>query len=366
VTSLLSRGTIAHAITLAAFQEPIRSLVLRGNAVDIRAYEIASVDLIRAELQPITIALLGDAKALLGSILDHDAPADELSFDEEPGSAWASHLSFDHEIDAAVASKLGSRRAVDEIAFIAQLELRQREDRLSRIRSNQGAVALLGECDSSLRRIRKALNAVDAAIARAESVPPLLDFTSELQTSLAVRRAYAKFCARILGDGEPTEATLRARFRATGTQIAILVGWDAYPEMRVQDRLLLRDLQQRILDWLRGGPDASAAAGIRLWSDLAASIEMLTLVNRRQELIAHDGAVVRELFAKGEELEVDAVTLHALAAIEGLDKELDELLAAPQPPAADRLVGIVARLAIQLGVAPSGASPGASSGAPSW
>ncbi|MBS1122906.1 MAG: hypothetical protein H6Q90_5134 [Deltaproteobacteria bacterium] len=343
----------------------MRAIVLRGKGIDIRSYEIASAECIVAELQPVTISLLAEARAVLDAILSSqdDRPADEpaIEREDESSSIWASHLPFEREIDAAVANNLGSRHAVDEIAFIAQLELRQREDRLSRIKPTQGVVALLGECDSSLRRIRKALNAVDAAIARAASVPALLDFTSELQTSLAVRRAYAKFRARIVGDGMPTEATLRARFRATGTQIAILVGWDVYPEMRVQDRLLLREFQQRILAWLRGGPEASPTAGIRLWQDLAASIEMFSLVNRRQELVAHDGGAVRALFGKGEQLEVDAATLQAVGSLEGLDPELDQLVVGPQPPAADRLVAIVARLAIQLGV--SGVAP---SGGSSW
>ena len=363
VTSLSTRGSATRAATLATYQEPIRALVLRGNGVDIRAYEIASIDRILAELQPVTLSLLGEARALLGSILDShgDAAVAEPTVEAETGSVWASHLGFEQEIDAAVASKLGSRRAVDEIAFIAQLELRQREDRLSRVRSTQGPVALLGECDSSLRRIRKALNAVDAAIASAESIPPLLDFTSELQTSCAVRRAYAKLRARILLGGTPTEAALRARFRAAGTQIATLVGWDAYPEMRVQDRLLLRELQQRILAWLRGGSESTPAAGIRLWQDLAASVEMFSLVNRRQELVAHDSLAIRELFAKGESLRPDAAMMQALASLEGLDQELDELLASSQPPPpADRLVAIVARLAIQLGVAGGAPSEGSS------
>lgn len=342
----LRGGTPPSVNALAAFQEPMRELAMRGKHVDIRAYEIASVERITEELQPITLALLCDARSLLGAVLDSQDAAHSPG--EEASSAWASHLPFEREIDAAVATKLGSRRAVEEIAFIAQLELRQREDRLCRIGARQGATALLGECDSSLRRVRKALNAVDAAIAKAEDVPPRLDFTSELETSLAVRRAYAKFRARLNLDGEPVPETLRARLRAAGTQIAILVGWDAYPEMRVQDRLLLRDLQQRILGWLRGGSDATPAAGLRLWQDLAASVEMFSLVNRRQELVAHDSDIVRKLADAAANTSRDELR-SALRALDGLDPELDRLLLAAQLDH-DHAAAVLARLAAQLGI----------------
>lgn len=157
---------------------------------------------------------------------------------------------------------------------------------------------LLSACDSSLRRLRKALNAVDVIIASASSVPPLLDFSSELQTSLAVRRALAKFRARLGSDGPPTSESLRGRLRSIGTQIAILVGWDVHPELRVRDRLVMRGLQLRILAWLRGEGDASNPMGLRLWQGFVACVEMFSLVNRRQELVAHDVGVLGAAFAQ--------------------------------------------------------------------
>jgi hypothetical protein len=335
---------------LAQFQLAMLGLVERGRAIDIRSYEIAPLDRIAAELQPETLLVVRQAKALLASILDscqHMAPSEWIANDD-PSPVWsAPYLPFERAIDATMV-KLGSHQAVDEIAFIAQLELRQREERLERLRPSQGLVALLGECDSSLRRVRKAMNAVDAAIAKVEQVAPLLDFASELETSLAVRRAYAKFRAGVLGVGEPSVSALRARLRGAGTQIAMLVGWRAYPDMRVQDRLLLRDLQQRILEWLRGGAEVTPAGGIRLWQDLAACVEMFALVNRRQELVEHDQAIVRELT---EALACDLMHADArekLGALEGLDPELDAAVQVTSLSPAD-LRPILARLAAQLG-----------------
>jgi hypothetical protein len=328
-------------LVLVTFQGALHDLVARTREIDIRRFEIASAERIAAELQPVTLRLLADAKALLAEVLacaKADGPAE--------GNGWSSYLPFEKEIDSAVAIKLGSRNAIDEIAFIAQLELRQREERLARITAGQGVLVLLGECDSSLRRVRKALDAVDAAIAKAEGVPPRLDFTSELERSLAVRRAYAKFVARILGDGAPTVDTLRARFRAAGTQIAVLVGRDVYPELRVADRLLLRELQMRILDWLRGGPEATAEAGLRLWQDLACCLEMFSLVSRRQELVAHDRAILRQVAGR----ELDPGAWDALRGLEGLDPQLDAVLRGGPCAGGDDVIEVIDRLATQLGL----------------
>lgn len=335
----------------------MHGLVLRGQAIDMRAYEVAGVEQIVAELQPLTLANLREGRDLLGAILDSCQqlpPADRIGGDE-PSPMWSSYLPFERAIDATMA-RLGSHQAVDEIAFIAQIELRQRQERLERVRAAQGTVALLTECDSSLRRIRKALNAVDAAIAKVEDVAPLLDFTSELQTSLAVRRAYAKLRARIVAGGEPAPDQLRARFRGAGTQIAVLVGRPVYPEMRVHDRLLLRELQQRMLDWLRGGPGMTPAAGLRIWQDLTGCMDMFALVNRRQELVEHDGAIVRALAARVDEPTLVDDLHDQLLALEGLDPELDRVLAGEGLDAA-ALRPIMTRLAAQFRSGGDASSP---------
>jgi hypothetical protein len=365
VDALWTQALGAEARRLARFQEPIKEIVGRGLGLDLRGFEIAPVERITRELQPATLGLLGETRALLGEVLESCGPSAGGTADEAAESLRTSFLSFDRAIDETVATKqLGSLRAVEEIAFMADLELRQRTERLTRVGAAQGAPALLGECDSSLRRIRKALNAVDAAIATAADVPPLLDFTSELETSLAVRRAYAKLRLRLVAVGEPTPETTRARLRAVGTQLASCVGWDVYADMRVGDRLLLRDVQRRVLDWLRGEGDATPAAGLRLWQDLAGCLEMLALVNRRQELVGHDAAVVRDAVARlalEPRAEIDAAAWQRLAALDGLDAQLDELLLQRQPPPRTWLEPILERLATQLGLL-----PGAPSREPAW
>ena len=248
-----------------------------------------------------------------------------------PGESLdAPYVPFERAVDAAVDARTdgSARQAVGDLAFLAQLELRQRKARLERVAACRSAVAIIGECDSALRRIRKVLTAIDVAFARAGIAPQSLDYASELRISLCVRRACAKLRASIVAPGEPTPAALRARLRRAGTAIAVLVGWDVYPHLRVRDRLALRELQRRILDWLREG--AEPTSGIRLWQDLAAFLRMLAQINRRQELVDHDARLVR---AARDEL-VGAAVVHEellarLSSLEGLDEGIDALLRPP-------------------------------------
>src|SRR5262249_608192 len=159
-----------------------------------------------------------------------------------------------------------SLEMIEEVAFMAQLELRQRAERLERVTLDSEAAALLSDCDSILRRLRKSLNAVGATIARALGVPPLAEYTSELTSSLAARKALAGFRSRVTKGGDPPPNKLRERFSYISNQIEILVSWDIYSGMRVRDRLLLRSLQQRLLAWLNG-QKPSVEAGVRLWQD---------------------------------------------------------------------------------------------------
>ncbi|MEO1171946.1 MAG: hypothetical protein AAFX94_07815, partial [Myxococcota bacterium] len=63
--------------------------------------------------------------------------------------------------------------------------------------------------------------------------------------------------------------------------------------------------------------------GDRIWYDFSTFVDLLILVNRREELIAHDTAGLRDL----NEVLQDASTFNpsAFASMFGFDPELDEL-----------------------------------------
>lgn len=321
------------------------ALAERVAQVDIRAYESMEPERVAAELQPVVAELLASAIAHLSAVLDAYEGDGALGSD----ALAAPYATFEQAIDAAVDAQAdASPRAIGDLAFLAHLELRQRAERLGRVAACRSIIAIVGECDSALRRIRKALTSIDVAFARAGLAPQSLDFASELETSLSVRRACAKLRARVLGQGEPTDDTLHVRLRGSGTAIAMLVGWEVYPSLRVRDRLQLRELQRRILDWLRDGRDV--ISGMRLWQDLVVFVRMLGQVNRRQELVEHDARVVREqrerlacMFTVPEDV------LAVLASLEGLDDEIDGLLQSSRRTNAEAWRAALARVAPQLG-----------------
>lgn len=342
---------------LTPLQRDLCALVARVQRVDLRDFETASADAIWRDLVPVVVAAVADARALIGRVLEAcDAVREAQPTPRDTGNASSAFLPFDVAIDEAVRTGEGSLQAVDDIGFLVHLELRQRAERLERLSAGHGQLTLIGEADGGLRRIRKGLAALDAAIASATGAAATLDFATELRTSLVVRRAYARFRQRLTAGGEPAAGELRARLRGVGTQIAVLVGWQAYPLLRVRDRLQLRELQGRILGWLRTDASDDALTGLRLWQDVVAFVEMLAQVNRRQELVEHDTAlVVTALAALRGAPPPDGEAGALLAPLEGLDDELDRLLAA-DAPTADALRGALERLGARLGVAGAGAA----------
>lgn len=333
-----------------ACQKLLSDIVSRLQKVDLRRYELSPVDLIDAELRPTALKLLDEARHALSVVSDScDAlPKLKKAEPKQDTSGATPIVSFERAIDTALADLTAGREAIEEIVFMAQIELRQRADRLKATQKKHGASALLIECDSSLRRIVKALSAVDSAIAKASSMPALLNFTSEQERSLKVRKTYARFRKNVLAKGDPDETNFHSSFRAMGTHIAKLVGWSTYPEMRIGDRLLLLDLQQRVLTWLRGDNNPTVDDNRRLWQDMRGCIEMFALINRRQELIEHDRAALSRLSEKipanvATIAELDADTCSQIASLEGLDDELDSLINSAVP-SISQIVPVLQRL----------------------
>lgn len=318
-------------------------VAVRSRDLDIRAFEVAPPERIFSDLVARITALIAEVNALLGGILDEVTPP---GGDELPDAAWGGEGAAE---PAAATTPGAATAALEEIAFIARIELRQREQRLQRLAPGQDLATVLSECDSALRRVRKALEAVDRAIAHAAALPRLLDAAHDCETALAVRRAYAKFAAGVRPDEAPTSVTLRARLRLAGTRVAMFVGWSTYPHLRVQDRLLLCRLQHRILDWLRT-PGAADLEGIRLWSDFAACVAMFRQINRRPELVAHDLEVLTRIGEAQRAGEPAARWRSLLERLEGLDPELDRLLRDGEAADAGTLARVIARLARELGV----------------
>lgn len=346
---------------LTSFQPRMLAMVESARAIDLRAFETATSERCWEELVPAAQQRMRETRALMSELLNTCEAMSALR--ESAATTHDPFIRFEHVLDAAIQSVETSGatvQAVEDVAFLVDLELRQHGERMARISARSSTLMIIGECDSALRRIQKGLGAIDIAIARAEGVPTQLDFSSELESSLHVRRAYARFRSRLVGAADPTEAELYARMRAVGTSIAVLVGWHEYPLCRLRDRLQLRELQQRILAWLRPEQRSDTAGGMRIWRDVVSFVEMLSLVNRRQELIAHDHARIVELLAQlaksppSEDANIDDVMRARLDCLEGIDDALDRRMASRSKLSRGELTRLLEAIAPRLGIVVEG------------
>jgi hypothetical protein len=146
--------------------------------------------------------------------------------------------------------------------------------------------------------------------------------TADLRSALDVRRLYAQFRHALRRpEGNDAQAVLMALRYAAGA-LATLIASPPYARARASDRSLLRRLQERMLDWSRRGRDVEL--GLQLLDDVWTSADLLRDVNRRQELRAHDSALIAALL--GAEDHVVLNRFGELTPLLGLDDELDLLI----------------------------------------
>lgn len=349
---------------LTAFQPRLACTFGEAKRADLRNFRTLSAErawrqiVARASL-PIVARITADARTVVSELLAACEACKAVDTSQPNGALPPAFLSFERAMDSAVRALdevAGPIQAVEDIAFLVQLELRQRADRITRLSETSDPLMVIGECDSALRRVCKGLGAVDAAIAAAAQVRPVIEFASELRESLVVRRAYAQVRGYFVASGTPPEDAIESALRGAAARIDMLAEGEVSPLLRVGDRLQLLDLQDRIRTWLSSPPCHRALDGKRLWQDMLAFVEMVSFVNRRQELIEHDREALAKLLALPDDpsagAEVEAERARLLAAIEGRDDELDALARRAAGPA--ELRPLLEALADRLGDPRSG------------
>jgi hypothetical protein len=327
----VSTGDASTQPTFEDLQMRMVDLATRVESVDIRRFESHPPAVLAIELAPLVQVLVRDAQQVVLDVARTCETETRRRRGSRPDEDVLAGFEFERALDAAVEGRTSwTPEAVGDIAFLAGIELRQRSERLAVLAGHTNHEAIIGECDSTLRRIRKALTTIDRAFERASLAPAQLDFTSELHVSLEVRRTYAKLQRRVKAIGVPSGDTFYVQLRAIGTALATVVGWKGYSDLRVRDRMQLRELQRRLLAWFR--TDRDLTAGHRLWQDLDNFIQMLVDVNHRQELKEHDKQIVEECWPVVVESAgaLPPIVMQALERLEGLDEELDVLLASEQ------------------------------------
>jgi len=306
------------------------------SGLDIRSYETMPPEALLVELKPMVMDGLEEAISVTRKVVaEFDDRGDEVGVETEDGESDGFQRGFDFELDKLVAgtstSQTTGERQIADVAFMASVELRERRVRVERLGSRLDGMQMLSDCDGALRRILKSLAAVERVICDAYELDATLGFETELDVSLQTRRTLTRFSRQIIAAQPPTAETLVARMRGAGIQIAKLIGRDIYPDLRIRDRLQIREFQDKILSWLRGESGYDVRTGQRMWQDLVGFLNILATVSRRQELVEHDSRVVAkawaELFAGSTPPCVSDTLSSELQTLFGLDPEVDALLA---------------------------------------
>jgi hypothetical protein len=212
------------------------------------------------------------------------------------------------------------------------------------------------------RKLRRAIAAVVDAIAQCEGLEPQLADEEQalIESAVAVRQMYTKFRRSLVDCDEDDPAGIRRAIRFAAVSLAVLLGSDAFCDVRLADRRLLRSLQTRIFGWVRH--EGSDADGVRLHQDIRATADLLRGINLRQELQQHDHELAsRALAALTEDPGAMREWMGRLRALSGRDDAVDQLIEAATGGEAlaqlhPRLCDCLARIRQLTGAPPATAS----------
>lgn len=318
-------------VGFAEFAERFNQQIALAEGVDVRVPEDSALIGLATDLVPRVTHLLHEGVGLLTTVEQHYSTLREIGDPLFP--AATDSLS---DIGLMFSSELAVRDVID-LAFFARTDLRAAHEALvSGATRNDGILSLASNCEAGLRRLRKALVSVESAIYEFEDRKAPERHWFDVKVSLQIRRLYWNLRRETGGETVDDDA-LERRLRAALYRIVAFRELSVYPFLRVDDRVEMRQLLKRILDWLNG-EQRNSLDGRRLWQDLSAFAEILVQVSHREELRDYDRQVVmraiqtlfRHPYSPPTSLPAELKT--TLETLLGLDSELDRLITAETPP----------------------------------
>ncbi len=307
---------------LPQFSERLNKLVAQVEGADVRVPEDSALISLAADLVPKVTHLLRHGIDLLVDIEHFYGPVRGAAEREDPESLSQIGLQISAEFAA---------RDLNDMAFFARTDLKNAlEILIASATHKHNQMTLASNCEGGLRRLRKALISVESAIYEFEGETAPERHWFDVEVSLQIRKLYWNLRRETAIREQASEKPIEVRLRAVLYRILAFRELSVYPFLRVDDRVNLRRLLKRILDWLNS-EERDATVARRLWQDLSSFAEILVQVSHRQELRDHDLRLVarayRTLFPFGarrravpEDLLVDLQTLL------GLDDELDRVI----------------------------------------
>lgn len=286
---------LSHADFVSSSLAALRSVVARGNAIDVRAAESDKSEAAHESMLQAIAPLLDEAHEIMGAI----------------GSRFDGD-----ELDP-------SHTEVADVAALARMALQERRALLTHAQPCDHW-SFLENCERSLRNLAKSAAVLEGALLRFQDLPPRLDRSGELTTALAVRRRYATL-RREVTRAARSHAGVTERLQSVSKAMAALLACSEYPSMRLGDRREIRMLQFRIQTWL-STDHASDVAGERIWQEAISVVSLISNISNRSELTMHDGAILTALIDAVRRREDVRVLREIGDPLFGFDPDLDHLL----------------------------------------
>ncbi len=244
----------------------------------------------------------------------------------------------EHEIENHFAERVDrlmtrkeAGQAIADLAFVGKMELEHKRKRLESLSANNEVWEMIVIAASARRCVLKIATALEQAIATACGQPGESEwFHTELEQSIRVRQLYASFRKNVIPANPPGDDQLADLLGKLEVQIYAVMGDECYEELRMGDRLLLREIQSRTAQWLQTDSNKDVGAARNLWQDIQGFVEILSSVSMRAELQAHDRRTVLDAsraYTNQDPQEPFSEQLRKrLAELAGLDNELDSLI----------------------------------------
>lgn len=323
---LPAAGEAPAAAGFEAFSRRFAVLIRQVESVDVRVPEDSALIGLAADLVPKVTRQLRDGVDLLEAVQAFYDPVRQ-----DLPARIAEEDSLLH-IGQMISAEFAARDLAD-LVFFARSELRGALDKMLESATRDASqLTLASNCETSLRCLRKALVSVESACYEFEGIkaPPRQWFDVEL--SLQIRKLYWNLRRETEMAGRGGQS-LEEKLRKVLYRVVAFRELSVYPFLRVDDRVHLRQLLKRILDWLNG-TERDPTEGKRIWEDLSGFAEILVQVSHRQELQDHDrellDSVHRQLFRRHHVDKIPAPLWVRLDNVLGLDEELDVLISTRQ------------------------------------
>jgi hypothetical protein len=271
---------------------------------------------------------------------------------------------WDRAVETENEDNRGPEQQLGDLAAMARMEISRRREQIIDGGGLSVRWTLIGNSSGCRRNLHKALAAVEQSICALDGLQPEIAPLMRIETSLEIRMVYKKFTAQIKKATEQGTADLPARLRSVGNTMAILIGREVYPQIRISDRAALRGLQRRVHDWY-AKTDSSDQEGLRLEQDVIAFATLLLEINHRAELVEHDKCVLAECLATLKRLAPGESAFNAIESLRSLwgrHPKLDALIEGDETPATGQWLETVQQLA---GTAEE-IDPFRSAGRPAW